>query len=650
VDTDNDVYLNPQDSSATFCNTVDVEVWVDATGFQGGQIKLLYDSTCGDVTNWERNDDVFPLGTWESATPGEEWITFTATSPLSGVYLIGTLTIHGLCEMGGCSTTLDFVEPSKLFDQFGSEIAANWVDGTFECGDGGHPPVANDDTYNTNKNTTLNVPAPGVLSNDSDPDGDSIIAIPVTNPSDGTLDLNSDGSFTYTPDTDFSGSDSFTYKANDGSLDSNTATVTIEVTDTYNEVYLDPQHSSAPFCNTVAVEVWVGAADFQGGQIKLLYDSTCGDVENWERNEDVFPLGTWESTTPGEEWITFTATSPMSGDYLIGTLTIHGLCEMGACSTILDFVDPSKLFDQFGSEIASSWVDGTFECDGVGPSWTVPMAADAGPEGMNGDLEFGIYPDATDGYDSGIDLPHPPPGPTPPPFEAYFSIDDMLFPRLNKDFRGATPNEWTLEVRSTDQAIELTWDASEIPPELYAFMDTGTEMIDMRAQNSVPPLSPGEHTIKISVSEMIPIQLSLKAGWNLVSVPVIPADTSVGTVFAGTEVVYAWDADTGTYYFPTEVDPCRGYWVAVISDTVITVTGVPVSCLTCEVKAGFNLIGSVICSLDFSAPDTDPAGKVEGFSYRWDHDHYIFSTTVEPGMGHWIAATEDCLLTLCCDA
>jgi VCBS repeat-containing protein len=42
--------------------------------------------------------------------------------------------------------------------------------------------------------------------------------------------LNADGSFAYTPAADFNGSDSFTYKANDGELDSNTATVTVTIT------------------------------------------------------------------------------------------------------------------------------------------------------------------------------------------------------------------------------------------------------------------------------------------------------------------------------------------------------------------------------------------------------------------------------------
>jgi hypothetical protein len=91
------------------------------------------------------------------------------------------------------------------------------------------PPIAVDDTYAAHEDTLLTVNAPGVLSNDSDPDGDALIAIPVAEPTDGTLMLNSDGGFNYTPNAGFIGTDSFIYKANDGQLDSNVATVTIEV-------------------------------------------------------------------------------------------------------------------------------------------------------------------------------------------------------------------------------------------------------------------------------------------------------------------------------------------------------------------------------------------------------------------------------------
>ena len=91
------------------------------------------------------------------------------------------------------------------------------------------PPVAVGDTYETKKNVSLKVPAPGVLGNDSDPEGGPLTAILVAGPTHGTLDLRNDGSFAYTPEPGFFGDDGFTYKANNGLQDSNVGIVSIAV-------------------------------------------------------------------------------------------------------------------------------------------------------------------------------------------------------------------------------------------------------------------------------------------------------------------------------------------------------------------------------------------------------------------------------------
>jgi Ca2+-binding RTX toxin-like protein len=91
-------------------------------------------------------------------------------------------------------------------------------------------PMANDDAYSTDEDTPRSVAAPGVLGNDTDVQSDPLTASLVTGPSNATsFALNSDGSFDYTPTANFNGTDSFTYRANDGSVNSNTATVTITV-------------------------------------------------------------------------------------------------------------------------------------------------------------------------------------------------------------------------------------------------------------------------------------------------------------------------------------------------------------------------------------------------------------------------------------
>jgi VCBS repeat-containing protein len=91
-------------------------------------------------------------------------------------------------------------------------------------------PTAAADVSSTGEDTALTVNAPGVLGNDNDPDGNTLSAVLGSGPSHGTLTLNPNGSFTYTPTANFNGSDSFTYRASDGTLTSNLVTVTITVT------------------------------------------------------------------------------------------------------------------------------------------------------------------------------------------------------------------------------------------------------------------------------------------------------------------------------------------------------------------------------------------------------------------------------------
>jgi VCBS repeat-containing protein len=92
------------------------------------------------------------------------------------------------------------------------------------------PPVVASDSYGLNKNSTLPVSAPGVLANDTDVDNDPLTAIKVTNPLHGTLSLNANGGFVYTPVSNYFGSDSFTYRATDGTATSAVATVSLTIT------------------------------------------------------------------------------------------------------------------------------------------------------------------------------------------------------------------------------------------------------------------------------------------------------------------------------------------------------------------------------------------------------------------------------------
>ena len=86
-------------------------------------------------------------------------------------------------------------------------------------------PIASNASYSVTQPNTLSITLVG-----TDADSDTLTYTIVDSPSNGSLgSVGSDGSVVYTPTTDFTGSDSFTYKVNDGTIDSNTATVSITV-------------------------------------------------------------------------------------------------------------------------------------------------------------------------------------------------------------------------------------------------------------------------------------------------------------------------------------------------------------------------------------------------------------------------------------
>jgi len=107
-------------------------------------------------------------------------------------------------------------------------------------------PQAVADSYSTDEDTVLTINnGRGVLANDTDEEGDNLsvsTAKPQTLPTRGTLILNADGSFSYTPEANFNGTDSFTYKANDGQADSADTTVIIGI----NSVNDAPTISNLP--------------------------------------------------------------------------------------------------------------------------------------------------------------------------------------------------------------------------------------------------------------------------------------------------------------------------------------------------------------------------------------------------------------------
>jgi len=170
----------------------------------------------------------------------------------------------------------------------------------------------------------------GVLSNDSDPDGDPLTAMLVDAPTHASaFSLNSDGSFTYTPAGDYSGPDAFTYKANDGHVDSNTVMVAITV-EPVNDAPSFTKGASQTVADTAGAQTVAGWATLisagppdESGQT-LTFHAAPADPSLFLVPPAIAPDGT----------LTFTPANPASGSTVVSvTLQDSGGTADGGVDT-----------------------------------------------------------------------------------------------------------------------------------------------------------------------------------------------------------------------------------------------------------------------------------------------------------------------------
>jgi YVTN family beta-propeller protein len=191
---------------------------------------------------------------------------------------------------------------------------------------GGNPPTAVNESFLTAINTSLDVPAPGVFANDQTNGGGAMTATLVGNVAQGTLTLNANGSFVYTPMAGFSGTDSFTYRAVNAAGSSNLATVLLNVV-------TGPQPPTGLYVSSVA-----------GNTVTLRWTPpTVGDAPTgYVLEGGVSPGEVLASFLTGSTAPTFTFVAP-SGSFYIRMHTVSGASTSAASEEIRLVVGVSAL-------------------------------------------------------------------------------------------------------------------------------------------------------------------------------------------------------------------------------------------------------------------------------------------------------------------
>jgi hypothetical protein len=217
---------------ATLTTTAANGLLSDATDPYGYALTAVPAPDPSNGTLTVNSNGSFTYATWWTALTVDPDGSFTYTS-LPGMSGANTFTFRAYDGLNYSTPASFTIQLTSSASPGGDSSGGGAPDPTAEAsGDVTDPtPVAEDDSYTIAPDQTLLTPiGQGVLANDSDPEGKTLTAILVQNPSGGTLTLQSDGLFSYTPGPGFAGSAAFTYKATDGTYTSTPATVTITVT------------------------------------------------------------------------------------------------------------------------------------------------------------------------------------------------------------------------------------------------------------------------------------------------------------------------------------------------------------------------------------------------------------------------------------
>lgn len=125
--------------------------------------------------------------------------------------------------------------------------------------------------------------------------------------------------------------------------------------------------------------------------------------------------------------------------------------------------------------------------------------------------------------------------------------------------------------------------------------------------------------------------LQLTTGWNLVSLPVIPEDTTVASVMSGITgyTVKTWSGSS--YTEPSNFEAGKGYWIKVTSEETVSLTGTEITSVTLNLETGYNVVGgpnSIVQASDV----------LSGFYVvaSWSPTGYVSSTSFEPGTGYLV--------------
>ncbi len=266
------------------------------------------------------------------------------------------------------------------------------------------------------------------------------------------------------------------------------------------------------------------------------------------------------------------------------------------------------------------------------------------------DLIFGTSPDASDGYDAGMDV-FAPPAPPPPAWDAAL-FNPIVSDRFYVDIRPTTPEdgltEWAVDFQAGigSEEINLSWNIDALGDGNFTLTDAFGGMFFSVNMNSTDTYSfPIMHTrVFIRHSYSSSLEISYMEGWNMVGLPLMVEDNSVGLIFPYSEpnTLYAYD---NGYTLETTLDLGIGYLLRMSEENTTTINGTPINSVTISLNQGWNIISGISSSVDIEIFYEEDI-IIPTTAYGYGSSGYFSPDAIEPGYGYWVRAYYEGELTL----
>lgn len=147
----------------------------------------------------------------------------------------------------------------------------------------------------------------------------------------------------------------------------------------------------------------------------------------------------------------------------------------------------------------------------------------------------------------------------------------------------------------------------------------------------------------IQIASTNSINLITAAGWNLISIPIVPLDGRKNILFPqATSLAYTYD---GGYVPKDTFEIGKGYWLKFDNYYTHTLFGQVVNSIQIPVKAGWNLIGSLNATVPVASISTSPPNIISSYFYSYSGS-YSQAQNLEKGKGYWVKCSQNGYLNL----